>query len=64
MSTAGNLQERFKPVPRDYEQRITDSLKKVLEMPPFRADNLAKIKEQYAAIGAEPSFTRYGWIHV
>jgi hypothetical protein len=26
------------------------------------ADNLSKIREQYQAMGAEPSNTRYGWI--
>jgi predicted TIM-barrel fold metal-dependent hydrolase len=64
MATSGNLQDRFKPVPRDYERRMTDGLKTVLELAPGRADNLERIREQYAAIGEDPSFTRYGWIRV
>jgi predicted TIM-barrel fold metal-dependent hydrolase len=60
----GNLQERFKPVPADYEQRIPDQLKRVLEMPGYTADNMMRLKEKYAALGGEPSHTRYGWIRV
>jgi uncharacterized protein len=64
IGTSGNLQQRFKPVPKDYEQRIPDGLKKILELPPFSADNLSRIKEQYAALDLEPTLTRYGWIHL
>jgi hypothetical protein len=64
IGTSGNLQQRFKPVPKDYEQRIPDGLKKILELPPFSADNLSRIREQYAALDLEPTLTRYGWIHL
>jgi hypothetical protein len=53
---------RYKPVPADYESRIPDSLKRELEFPGFAADNMAKFKEKYLALGVEPSNTRYGWI--
>jgi predicted TIM-barrel fold metal-dependent hydrolase len=60
----------FGPIPANFESRITDSLRKTLEMPPFdntlnlqgKNDNLSKWREQYLAIGVEPSRTRYGWI--
>ena len=64
INTAGNLQQRFKSVPADYEKRMSVDLKKTLELPGFQSDNMSRIKEQYAAIGAEPSNTRYGWIHL
>jgi uncharacterized protein len=64
LATSGNLQERFKPVPKDYERRIPDDLKKVLELPPYRADNMSKIKDQYAAMQVEPTLTRYGWVYL
>jgi hypothetical protein len=60
-----NPEERkrtYRPVPEDYESKIPDKLKTLLEFPGFRADNLSRIKEAYAASGAEPSNTRYGWI--
>lgn len=52
----------YRPVPENYESRIPDELKTLLEFPDFQADNLSRIKEAYAASGAEPSNTRYGWI--
>ena len=61
---SGNLQQRFKPVPRDYEKRMTKELKTLMELPGFRADNLFRIKEKYAELGVEPSHTRHGWIRV
>ena len=63
INTSGDLQQRFKPVPKDYEQRMPTELKKILELPPFKGDNLSKIKEQYAALDIEPT-TRYGWVRV
>ncbi len=53
---------KFKPVPKDYEKRMPGELKTIMELPGFAADNMAKFKDQYAALGAEPSHTRYGWI--
>jgi hypothetical protein len=60
-----NPEEReriYKPVPGNYESKISDKLKTLLEFPGFRADNLSRIRDAYAASGAEPSNTRYGWI--
>ncbi len=54
----------FKPVPADYESRIPDELKTLLEFPDFMGDNMQRFKEAYAASGAERSNTRYGWIRV
>jgi uncharacterized protein len=58
-----NPQQQFKPVPRDYEQRMTTDLKRIMEIPAARADNLSKIREDYLALGPEPNSTRYGWMH-
>ena len=52
----------YKAVPKDYEKRMTDDFKKVMEMPGYTADNLTRIRETYASLGVEPSNTRYGWI--
>ena len=73
-----NPQGRYKPVPLDYESRITPELKRILEYPGFGAaapqsqpesqfahyesDNLAKIKQSYAEEGGYRSNTRYGWL--
>jgi hypothetical protein len=53
---------KFKPVPKDYENRMTDELRQVLEMPAHTADNLDRFKEKYVAMGALPGHTRYGFI--
>jgi uncharacterized protein len=58
----GNLQNRFKPVPKDYESRMSKELKTILEFPGYTADNMAKFKDEYAAAGPAPSHTRYGWV--
>jgi uncharacterized protein len=64
----------YKPVPKDYEKRITPELKRILEYPGFTAaapqnpleqyagDNLSKIKQSYAEEGGTRSNTRYGWL--
>jgi predicted TIM-barrel fold metal-dependent hydrolase len=57
-----NTRQSFRPVPADYEKRIGDDLKRVMEFPGYAADNMQKFKERYAELGAEPSNTRYGWI--
>jgi len=57
-----NPKQEFKPVPKDFEQRMPADLRKIMELPAKAADNLSKIKEQYIALGVEPSNTRYGWI--
>ncbi len=56
------LATRFKPVPKDYEKRMSKELKTMMELPGFAADNMEKLKEKYLATGGEPSNTRYGWI--
>jgi predicted TIM-barrel fold metal-dependent hydrolase len=57
-----NTRQQFKAIPSDYEKRMTPELRKNLEMPAQAADNLSRMKEQYAALGVERSNTRYGWI--
>jgi len=57
-----NPKDQFKPVPKDYENRMTPELKRMMEFPAKTADNLSKIKEQYVALGVEPNYLRYGWI--
>ena len=52
----------YKPVPKDYESRISTELKTLLEFPGYTADNMSRFKEAYVASEAEPSNTRYGWI--
>jgi predicted TIM-barrel fold metal-dependent hydrolase len=52
----------YRPVPRDYESRISKELKTIMEFPGYTADNMATFKEKYQALGPEPSHTRYGWI--
>ena len=54
----------YKAVPRDYESRMSEKLKTVLEFEQLRADNMAKVKETYVALGIEPDHTRYGWMRV
>jgi hypothetical protein len=52
----------YKPVPADYEERIPEELKTLLEFPGYAQDNLSRAKTEYVAMGAELSNTRYGWI--
>ena len=61
---SGNLLQRFKPVPKDYEKRMSKELKTLMELPGFTGDNLSRIKEKYAELGVEPNHTRHGWIRV
>ena len=53
---------QYRPVPADYEDRISDELKTILEFPGYTADNMSKFKARYAALGPTPSNTRYGWM--
>ena len=52
----------YKEIPRDYEARMTDELKTVLEFGQLRADNLTRMRETYLALAIEPQHTRYGWM--
>jgi len=53
----------YKPLPRDYENRISVPLKTLLEYPGLAQDKLALARREYLAAGARPSHTRYGWVH-
>jgi hypothetical protein len=66
----------YRPIPEDYESRITPELKRILEFPEttagaalpespfdaFQSDRLAAIKQSYEAQGGQRSHTRYGWL--
>ena len=52
----------YRPVPEDYESRMSDELKTVLEFGQFTADNLSRLRETYMALNIEPDHVRYGWI--
>src|SRR4029077_18157067 len=52
----------YRPVPKDYERRISKELKTIMEFPGYTADNMSKFKEKYVATGGERSNTRYGWM--
>ena len=54
--------QRYRPVPKDYESRMPNELKTIMEFPGYTADNMSRARETYLAMGAEPSNTRYGWI--
>jgi hypothetical protein len=52
----------YRPVPADFEQRMSDELKTIMELPGFAGDNLARFRSKYHEIGAVPEHKRYGWI--
>jgi len=52
----------YKPVPKDYESRMTSELKTLLEFGELKADNMSKMKETYASLSIDPDYIRYGWI--
>ena len=54
----------YKPVPKDYESRMSQELKTLLEFDKLTADNMSRMKETYAALAIEPDHTRYGWMRV
>ena len=55
----------YRAVPKDYESRMTEDLKAVLEVGQLKeGDNLSRMKETYAALALQPDHTRYGWIRV
>jgi uncharacterized protein len=57
-----NTNQQFKSIPSDYEKRMTPEFRRTMELPPQAADNLSRMKEEYAALGLERDNTRYGWI--
>jgi uncharacterized protein len=52
----------YRPVPQNFESRISVELKTLLEFPGYTADNMARFKQNYVAAGATPDHLRYGWI--
>jgi hypothetical protein len=59
-----DFQKQYKPVPKDYEQRMRPELKTILELTPPTADNMSHFRERYLASGGERDNRRYGWIRV
>jgi hypothetical protein len=68
----------YKPVPADYEKRMTDGLRATLNFPGFSKpgsdrgallvptppnDRLATLRQDYIAAGGHSDNRRYGWIH-
>lgn len=53
---------QFKPLPTDYEKRMTPDFKSLMEMPGYVSDQMAKFRAQYLAMGATPEHSRHGWI--
>ena len=49
-------------MPADFEDRISDELKTLMEFPDYTADNMTRFKQRYAEVGAAPDHLRYGWI--
>jgi hypothetical protein len=56
--------QRYNPVPEDFESLIPNDLKRTLEFPGFTADNFSRLREKYLAHGIQRNDTRYGWIRV
>jgi predicted TIM-barrel fold metal-dependent hydrolase len=56
------LPHKIKPVPADYESRMSNTLKSIMELPYSTADNMTRFREQYAAMGSAPEHKRYGWM--
>jgi uncharacterized protein len=54
----------YRPVPKDYESRMPDKLRKGLELGQLKSDNMSRMKETYAALAIEPDNIRYGWMRV
>ena len=58
---AGDARDgRYRPLPRDYEDRISVPLETLLEYSGLPQDKLALARGEYLAAGARPSHTRYG----
>jgi len=50
----------YQPVPADYETRMPDELKAMMEFPDF--DHIDAARDHYRSSGVSPSHTRYGWV--
>jgi hypothetical protein len=62
ITPARDLASQYRPVPRDYADRMSPELRRVMEIDRPLADNLDRIRERYAAAGGAPDHLRYGWI--
>jgi hypothetical protein len=61
-ATAASDLPSYRPVPADFETRIPERLKTLLEFPGYTADNMSRFKQRYAEVGALPEHRRYGWL--
>ncbi len=52
----------YKAVPKDFESRMSQELKTLLEFGQLKADNMSRMKHVYASLSIEPDHVRYGWI--
>jgi hypothetical protein len=52
----------YRPVPENFEDRISDELKTLMEFPAYQADNMQRFRSLYAEAGAQPERLRYGWL--
>ena len=52
----------YRPVPKDYESRMSDDLKTLMEFGQLKGDNLEKMRETHLALHLPPEIVRYGWI--
>ena len=59
---SGDLTERFRDVPADYEQRMSTEFKTLFEFPDYTADNMSRFKSSYADLALPPNHDRYGWV--
>jgi hypothetical protein len=57
-----NRFSRYKPVPGDWESRMSDEFKTILEFPGFENDRLAQMRARYLAGEHTRDNTRYGWV--
>jgi uncharacterized protein len=61
-ATGATELSRYRPVPADFEQRMSPELKTLMEFPDYAADNMMRVRQRYAELGAEPDHLRYGWV--
>jgi hypothetical protein len=54
----------YRAVPKDYESRMTQELKTLMEFGQLRGDNLSRMKETYQSLAIEPDHSRYGWMRM
>jgi hypothetical protein len=61
-ATGASDLDGYRPIPADFESRIPETLKTLLEFPGYAADNMTRFRKNYAAAGEAPEHLRYGWI--